>query len=1266
MQINSKTFRLFISSTFSDFQVEREILQTKVFPDIKEYCSIKGYTFQPIDLRWGVNNEAQLDQKALEMCIKEVQSCKTHDYPNFLIMLGDRYGWVPLPNIIEKNEFGKIIQNLDIEKKEYLASWYYEDANQIPISYILKQRTGEYEDYDKWVEVESKLRDIFQNSVSDLDEYFKKKYFTSATEAEAIEGIISYSQKSEFQQKLIKLVPSLEKIDHKNIFGFFRDIDQNSIIENQFIIDDYKKAQEFKSNVKKQLIDENILNVNTSLTTQKTLDEHYLEEFITSITNFLKQQIDNKIEHNTQNDYSYLELEKEQQYNYLNQKLENFLGQEKILIDIQNYIFDENDKPLIICGPSGIGKSSIIAQAIENTTTNIVDKKIIYRFIGATPNSTTTKDLLSSILEELNISIEDENQDSIENQFLTDIDKEENNFVNFSDTFYNTILEIKDDIVIFIDAVDQLTNDDQFLWLPNKLPSNIKIILSTLKDKEYKEDSKYFYTLEDKISKFIEVEPFNKPLKLLDLLLKKQNRTLQKNQKQYFLEQYNQVKTPLYVYMAANQIQYWKNSDIVDTDVTLSLSQKDIVNDFIKVLNTIHHHDKLLIRKVFGYILASKDGLSEYEILELLNTDKEFIKYLAPDTWHTNTTQELPLVIWTRLYSHIKPFLKTQKQYGQDLLYFFHREFIYVVENETEQQKEHKKAIEATQKLIEINIDKNFDSNRWGKLYVSLLLKYYLYYNNEDIVKQYYDKVVSKFSINSLIKYLDYIESIKEEFKINDNLLAKEHLIKIMIYLTNKFKSLSEEIYFKYITSLHYQTDMLILNKDFSKAIEIEENNIVEIENIPTFKEITKVRKLKETKHNDKNIDIELKWFYLFFEIKKMLEFAYIMDKNKVMSIQLSKETHLLLKEFYENNPKNRTIEIFYYDQMIYYTMALQLNGVFLEAINILKESLSVLEKHYKEDNKNFQLKDMYAKALYVFSGLLFSVKDKKWYEYFLKSYKIYTELLKYNFFKYSKTLIELNNYFINNYNINNMFLQSEPYYKNNIMLLNRQSKEGVEEKIKEISDDLYIKVLNLKDKNKRIELFFVNKRLIEYVFNFDKEYWAKFYVNKLIALGGLLNKSMMDDKKLSIAEPIQKEGVDICEKYMTEDDEWYDLYTKSMNNLANTYMYLNKKDESYDLSIKNLDISIDLFQKNPNKWFRAYYYALQNMAGTYFYNGDDKNERVCKDKIKELELSPIFQLQKDVIENKSTNKKIKYFDYFHKALLLLGTYFFIKYVFLE
>ena len=38
-----KTFRLFVSSTFSDFSVERRLLQKYVFPEIKKYCNEESY-----------------------------------------------------------------------------------------------------------------------------------------------------------------------------------------------------------------------------------------------------------------------------------------------------------------------------------------------------------------------------------------------------------------------------------------------------------------------------------------------------------------------------------------------------------------------------------------------------------------------------------------------------------------------------------------------------------------------------------------------------------------------------------------------------------------------------------------------------------------------------------------------------------------------------------------------------------------------------------------------------------------------------------------------------------------------------------------------------------------------------------------------------------------------------------------------------------------------------------------------------------------------
>ena len=92
-----KSFRLFVSSTFKDFAQERELLQSTVFPALDAYCAARGYQFHAVDLRWGVNEEAQLDQRTAEICLGEVSAAKGYPAPNFLIMIGDRYGWVSTP-----------------------------------------------------------------------------------------------------------------------------------------------------------------------------------------------------------------------------------------------------------------------------------------------------------------------------------------------------------------------------------------------------------------------------------------------------------------------------------------------------------------------------------------------------------------------------------------------------------------------------------------------------------------------------------------------------------------------------------------------------------------------------------------------------------------------------------------------------------------------------------------------------------------------------------------------------------------------------------------------------------------------------------------------------------------------------------------------------------------------------------------------------------------------------------------------------------------
>jgi hypothetical protein len=58
----TRTFRVFVSSIFEDLKAERDALQRDIFPRLRKLCEENNARFQAIDLRWGVRDEAALDQ----------------------------------------------------------------------------------------------------------------------------------------------------------------------------------------------------------------------------------------------------------------------------------------------------------------------------------------------------------------------------------------------------------------------------------------------------------------------------------------------------------------------------------------------------------------------------------------------------------------------------------------------------------------------------------------------------------------------------------------------------------------------------------------------------------------------------------------------------------------------------------------------------------------------------------------------------------------------------------------------------------------------------------------------------------------------------------------------------------------------------------------------------------------------------------------------------------------------------------------------------
>ncbi|MBK9681543.1 MAG: hypothetical protein IPO69_22255 [Saprospiraceae bacterium] len=55
--------------------IERDALQQKAFHNLREYCREKGWQFQAVDLRWGITNDATIDQRTIEICLDEIENC---------------------------------------------------------------------------------------------------------------------------------------------------------------------------------------------------------------------------------------------------------------------------------------------------------------------------------------------------------------------------------------------------------------------------------------------------------------------------------------------------------------------------------------------------------------------------------------------------------------------------------------------------------------------------------------------------------------------------------------------------------------------------------------------------------------------------------------------------------------------------------------------------------------------------------------------------------------------------------------------------------------------------------------------------------------------------------------------------------------------------------------------------------------------------------------------------------------------------------------
>jgi hypothetical protein len=121
LSTNARTVRLFLSSTFRDFDEERHLLVQQVFPALRIRLRSRFVELVDIDLRCGISPEQAEQGHVLSICLDEIDRAR----PYFIGMLGERYGWIPPPDgyaadllerqpWLKKNQGGKSVTELEI------------------------------------------------------------------------------------------------------------------------------------------------------------------------------------------------------------------------------------------------------------------------------------------------------------------------------------------------------------------------------------------------------------------------------------------------------------------------------------------------------------------------------------------------------------------------------------------------------------------------------------------------------------------------------------------------------------------------------------------------------------------------------------------------------------------------------------------------------------------------------------------------------------------------------------------------------------------------------------------------------------------------------------------------------------------------------------------------------------------------------------------------------------------------------------------------
>lgn len=715
--------RVFVSSTFSDLKPERDALQQRVYPRLEQRCLKDGFQFQAIDLRWGVPTEAGLDHRTMRICFEELRrSQEVSPEPNFLILLGNRYGWRPLPEGISADELrsleeaaGQIGGAGQQTPLEVLRRWYRLDENTLTPVYVLQPRRGpkggdsgekDYATAEAWREVEQALWQIINRAFPACA--LEGRFDSPPPATEPLPPIVRFQASATEQEIWCGALSVLDARQH--VLAFFRELDpprdmaaaqsRDYFDITSGEIDPVAQAalRDLKDEIKKRLGGNAVeLPAARMIPAEDgrpaSVSTDHMDGLCREVEARLTAIIDRQIEQYWRDPQCSddaggepvagrrsareREIERDAHLRFGSERgaKDSFVGRTDQLRRILAYVGDDSRLPLVVHGDSGCGKTALLARAFQEIDAR---KKPILRFIGVTPRSSEIRSLLRDLCEDLR------QRNPIEGPLPADVRELMQEWRQHLEG-----ATAERPVILFLDALDQLSEADNargLLWIPlGLLPDHVKVVVSCLSGRDENDPANRPYVslqrrglpAENMLNlDALSVEDARSLL--FDRWLPAAGRRVNDAQRRLIEGRLEAAgcRQPLYLKLLFEEAKLWRS---YDEPPEPGGSAGELLDQLCQRLSRPEIHGESLVRFVLGYLAAARRGLSETELLGVLFADHDYKRGLdeaSRRNRHTLPTQppRIPIAIWARLHSDLAPYLAERSAPGGDVLTFYHRE----------------------------------------------------------------------------------------------------------------------------------------------------------------------------------------------------------------------------------------------------------------------------------------------------------------------------------------------------------------------------------------------------------------------------------------------------------------------------------------------------------------------------------------------------------------------------------------------------------------